>query len=159
MPTKEQMKTAFRQIADVIGRNYIEGDGDQCSCWFQPEGGGPVGRSLFQGAPVGTPEPFTDLPDKARIELLVDCVDWEGFTGTERRSVQQRVLEGGGPESWMNGIQVAGHAMSPKALFSEWTADYAAAQTRDRGWPEVKPDEKQHNNSASRERDDGGREL
>ena len=45
MPTKEQMDAAVEHINDVIGRNYIEGDGDMCSCWFQPEGGGPVGMT------------------------------------------------------------------------------------------------------------------
>jgi hypothetical protein len=104
MPTKEQMAAAAEHIRDVIGRRYIEGDGDACSCWFQPEGGGPVGMTVFQGVPVGTPEPFSDLPARARIELLDVYVDWEGFNDAQEWSVIQRVLDGESPEFWMDGI-------------------------------------------------------
>ena len=58
MPTKEQMDTVVDHVRDVISRNYIEGDGDMCSCLFQPEGGGRVGITVFQGVPVGTPRAF-----------------------------------------------------------------------------------------------------
>lgn len=107
MPTKEQIESVAEHIRDVIGRNYIEGDGDQASCWFQPEGGGVVGRALFQGAPIGTPEPFPELPSKAKAELLVTCVDWEGFTFDERRDVSRRVIDGESPEFWMDGVQAS----------------------------------------------------
>ena len=50
MPTKDQIATVVANIKDVIGRNYIEGNGDMCSCWFQPEGGGRVGMGLFKGS-------------------------------------------------------------------------------------------------------------
>jgi len=139
MPTKKQMKTASRDIADVISRNYIEGDGDMCSCWFQPEGGGRVGMTLFQKVPVGTPEPFTDLPNRAKVELLVTYVDWKGFSDAQERSVIQRILNGDSPEFWMDGIRAEGSARSQKALFAEWQADYAAAQARDRGEPDGAP--------------------
>ena len=66
MPTNEQIAAAVTEIKDVIGRRYIEGDGDMCSCWFQPEGGGVVGRAMFMGAMDGTPEPFVDLPSRHR---------------------------------------------------------------------------------------------
>jgi uncharacterized protein YjbI with pentapeptide repeats len=105
MPTKEQMETASTHIADVISRNYIEGDGDMCSCWFQPEGGGPVGMTLFQGVSVGTPEPFVELPNRAKVDLLITYVDWKGFTDAQERRVIQRVLDGKSRESWMEGIE------------------------------------------------------
>jgi hypothetical protein len=104
MPSQKQIAVVVDQIRDVIGRNYIESDGDECSCWFQPEGGGPVGRALFMGAVDGTPEPFIDLPTKAQVELLVTCVGWEGFSPLERTLVQQRVLDGQDSEYWMAGI-------------------------------------------------------
>jgi len=105
MPTKEQMETASEHIKDVIGRNYIEGDGDQCSCWFQPEGGGAVGMTIFQGVPAGTPEPFAEMPSKAKAELLATCVGWDGFTDGERADVINRVLDGEDMEFWMDGIK------------------------------------------------------
>ena len=105
MPTKEQIATTTEHIKDVIGRRYIEGDGDMCSCWFQPEGGGRVGMTVFQGVPVGTPEPFVDLPDRAKVELLVTYVDWKGFVDWQERSlVIQRVIDGESPALWMDGI-------------------------------------------------------
>lgn len=94
MPTKDQIATVVANIKDVIGRNYIEGNGDMCSCWFQPEGGGRVGMGLFQGVPVGTPEPFADLPSRGKVELLTTYVDWKGFTDVQKRSVINVVLEG-----------------------------------------------------------------
>ena len=92
MPTKEQMKSVVEHINDVISRRYIEGDGDMCSCVFQPEGGGPVGVTLFQGIPVGTPEPFADLPSWGKIELLGTYIGWKGFSESERSLVIDRVL-------------------------------------------------------------------
>jgi hypothetical protein len=106
VPTKEQIEAVIEQIKDVESRNYIESDGDQASCWFQPEGGGVVGRALFQGAPIGELEPFADLPSRAKAELLVTCVDWEGFTVDQRHDVSRRVIDGEGPPFWMDGVQV-----------------------------------------------------
>ena len=114
MPTKEQVNAAILHIADVIGRRYIEGNGDMCSCWFQPEGGGPLGIRIVQGVPVGTPEPFSDLPVKARIELLDVYVDWEGFDNAQESSVIQRVLDGESPEFWMDDIQITDEQSLPQ---------------------------------------------
>ena len=82
MPTANQIRVSIDHIEDVIGRSYIEGDGDMCSCWFPPEGGGPVGFTIFQGVPEGTSEPFVRLPESAKVELLVVYVDWDGFTSS-----------------------------------------------------------------------------
>ena len=125
MPTKKQMATASKHIADVIGRNYIEGNGDMCSCWFQPEGGGPVGMTLFQGVPVGTPEPFTDVPYRGKLELLLTFVDWKGFSHSQESDVIHRVIDGKSPDIWMDGIQAEGPTVSTvkarleKALFGD----------------------------------------
>ena len=104
MPTKEQMATVAEHIRDVIGRRYIEGDGDMCSCWFQPEGGGRVGMGLFRGVPVGTPEPFADVPYRGKFELLLTYVNWEGFSHSQESHVIQRVIDGKSPDLWMDGI-------------------------------------------------------
>ena len=137
MPTKEQITTATEHIKDVVGRNYIEGDGDMCSCVFQPEGGGSVGVTIFQGVPVGTPEPFADLPSWGKAELLVTYVGWQGFSDSERSLVFQRVLYGKNPDTWMDGIAVTKSADHGKELFKqileEQRTDYQAARLRDTG--------------------------
>jgi hypothetical protein len=139
MPTKEQIATVVANIKDVIGRNYIEGNGDMCSCWFQPEGGGRVGMGLFQGVPVGTPEPFADLPSQGKVELLTTYVDWKGFTDVQKRSVINVVLEGESHnffEVMMDGIKpsVANPEKEQfKRILEEQTIDYQAARLRDTG--------------------------
>lgn len=105
MPTREQMETTVAHIEDVTSRGYVEGDGDQCSCWFQPEGGGALGMGYFRGVPVGTPEPFGNLPDKAKVELLVTYVGWEGFDDAQVGRVIGRVVGGEGPDAWLLGIE------------------------------------------------------
>ncbi len=105
MPTKEQIEITTEHIKDVIGRRYIEGDGDMCSCVFQPEGGGPVGVTVFQGIPTGTPEPFVDLPSWGKVELLVTYVGWKGFSDSERSLVLQRVVDGEISDLLMDGIE------------------------------------------------------
>jgi hypothetical protein len=77
-----------------------------CSCWFQPEGGGAVGSGLFQGVPVGIPEPFETLPRRGKIELLMTYVGWYGFSHEEESAVSDRVIENRSPEQWMNSIEV-----------------------------------------------------
>jgi hypothetical protein len=137
MPTKEQMDTVAHHVKDVIGRNYIEGDGDMCSCVFQPQGGGPVGVNVFQGVPVGTPERFADLPSWGKIELLGTYVGWKGFSESERSLVIDRVLDGGSPDLWMDGIDATKSEDRGKELFkailAEQSTDYHAAHLRDSG--------------------------
>jgi len=106
MPTKEQMQTTTEHIKDVIGKNYIEGDGDECSCRFHPEGGGTVGRALFVGATDGRAESFKDLPWDAQVELLMTCVDWDSFSHALRWCIIQRVQDRERPDMWMDGIEV-----------------------------------------------------
>lgn len=120
MPTKEHMATVAEHIRDVIGRRYIEGDGNQCSCWFRPEGGGPVGMGLFQGVPVGTPEPFADLPYRGKIELLITYVHWKGFSLSQESRVSHRVIDGESPDVWMDSIAPS---RNEKALFAEIMQD------------------------------------
>jgi len=137
MPTKEQIATATEHIKDVIGKRYIEGDGDMYSCWFRPEGGGPVGAGLFQGVPVGTPERFADLPSRGKVELLVTYVDWKGFDGLQEDRVIERVLDGNSPDLWMTGIDVTkspDHGREQfKKILEEQAVDYQAARLRDTG--------------------------
>ena len=136
MPTKEQIDAAVEHINDVIGRNYIEGDGDMCSCWFQPEGGGPVGMTVFQGVPTGTPESFSQIPAKAKVELLQTYVRWEGFTVLQESNVIRRVLDGQSADEWMNGIEPDDVTKKPETgtdLAAELRADYQAARVRDYG--------------------------
>ena len=137
MPTKEQIATATDHIKDVIARNYIEGDGDMCSCVFQPEGGGRVGMGIFQGIPVGTPEPFANLPSWGKAELLVTYVGWQGFSDSESSLVHQRVIDGKSLDSWMDGIDVTKSADHGQELFKEilreQIIDYRAAGLRDTG--------------------------
>jgi hypothetical protein len=137
MPTKEQIASATEHIKDVIGRRYIEGDGDMCSCWFQPEGGGPVGMTIFQGVPVGTPEPFADVPYRGKLELLLTYVDWKGFSLSQESDVTHRVIDGKSPELWMDGIDVTRSHDDGKEQFKrileEQTIDHKAARLRDTG--------------------------
>jgi hypothetical protein len=106
MPTKEQMETASKHIADVISRNYIKTDDDRVYHGFQPEGGGRVGMELFENAPVGTPEPFSDVPFGPKLDLLLFCVDWKGFSHSQETDVVYRVIDGKSPDLWMDGIEV-----------------------------------------------------
>jgi len=116
MPTDEEKETVSEQIEDVIGRRYIESDGDMCSCWFQPETAGPIGMTIVQGTVEGTPEPFNEIPRKAQIELLHEFVNWKGFSDGQQFTVMQRVIEGECRDTWMEGIDaVAPDAHLPKA--------------------------------------------
>ena len=98
MPTREQMAAAPTHIKDVIGRNYVEGDGDMCSCWFQPEGGGPVGRTMFQGAPVGVPEPFAELLSRAKVNCSLPALIGKGSATRRTGCVIDGVIDGEGPD-------------------------------------------------------------
>lgn len=111
MPTKEQMETAREQIGDVISRRYIEGNGDLCSCWFQPETPGAIGRTLVKWTLEGIPEPFMEIPRKGQMELLHEFVHWEGFSDAQELTVIQRVLDGEIRDSWMDGLD----AVAPDA--------------------------------------------
>ena len=104
MPTREQIETAREQIEDVISRRYIEGDGDMCSCWFQPETPGPIGMTLVKGTLEGMPEPFMEIPRKAQVELLHEFVNWDGFSDAQELTVIRRVLDGSSRNSWMDGL-------------------------------------------------------
>ncbi len=106
MPTKEQMGTASTHITDVISRNYIKTDDDRVDRWFQPEGGGRVGMGFFEGVPVGTAQPFTDVPYGGKLELLLFNVDWKGFSHSQETDVIHRVIDGKSPDLWMDGIEV-----------------------------------------------------
>ncbi len=137
MPTKEQMETVVVHVKDVVSRNYIEGDGDMCSCVYQPEGGGRVGITVFQGVPVGTPEPFADLPSWGKVELLVTYVGWKGFSDAQKSDVIDRVIDGKSHDLWMGGIDVTTNHDHCKEMFKqileEQKIDYQAARLRDSG--------------------------
>ncbi len=62
-------------------------------------------------------------------------IDWTGFTESQRRGVELRIYDGMSPDMWMDGVQAGNEPaeMDTKALFAEWTADYAAANDRDNG--------------------------
>ena len=105
MPTTRQMKTVRSHIADVIGRRYIEGDGDMCSCRYAPEGGGNVGVTYCHPPESGETVPFAELDETSKYELLTTYVGWDGFDFEQDAVVMRNVIDGKGDADWMSGIE------------------------------------------------------
>ena len=78
MPTREEMDAAIEQIGDVIGRRYLEGDGDLCSCRYAPEGGGNVGFTYCYPPEPGEVVPFAALDETSKFELLTTYLYFPG---------------------------------------------------------------------------------
>jgi hypothetical protein len=117
MPTKEQIERAMEHLKDVISRQYIQTDDRRVYYGFQPEGGGNLGIEFFEGTPVGTPQPFSDVPFGPKLDLLLFCVDWTGFNHLQETQITQRVIDGKRSDLWMDGIDAPQSHDSGKEQF------------------------------------------
>jgi hypothetical protein len=121
MPTPEQMQTALEEIADVVGRRYIEVLGeDACGCRYAPEGGGEFGTTYCFPPEPGEAVPFAELDELSKSELLSTYVSWEGFTRGEDLVVMHEVIEGNGPDAWMADIEVSVGDLGMDRIAPEW---------------------------------------
>ena len=90
--------------------------------------------------------PWKDMPEASKLAILVDSVDWSGITNRDQAHILLAEVDPGkiGDTQRNKLIAMAASEMPTpeanekpltrvemKALFAEWTADYAAARGRD----------------------------
>lgn len=116
MPTTREIEDAQQQIQDVVDGRYVEGANS-------------VGRVQPGADAPENAVGFTDLGEGDQLTLLAFDPPWFGFSTDQAFDVMDRVMEGHGPEQWMDGIV----ASDQQAVFDEIRADDHAARVRDFG--------------------------
>jgi hypothetical protein len=128
MPTGEQMDDATESIQEALAAAYAE----QGGAAYQLSGH-PSGRYVFADHEISR---FSELGEAKKALALDYYVDWEGFSRDQQRGVIRRVLDGAGPETWMEGIEPADPGQDLGLRCAEMDAEEQASRLALAGVPD-----------------------
>lgn len=127
MPTREQMDEATEFIRETLGAEYAKRG--EVVYQFRSH---PSGRYVFADHEISR---FSELGEARKAHALDHHVHWEGFTRDQQRGVIRRVLDGAGPDTWMDGIAPADPAEALRLRCAEMDAEEQAARLALAGEP------------------------
>lgn len=116
MPTTKEIEDAQQQIHDLVDLECLQG----------PNGAAQVGEGM--DAPENVVG-FFEIEPKDQFSFLATQLSWDGFTNDQTLDIIDRVMDGHGPEQWMDGIV----ASDQQPVFEEIRADEHSARVRDFG--------------------------